>query len=239
MLRKVLFPNQQPLHNVMQPIFYTPTAASEDEIPSFDPQQIVIGPHLPISASGTRACHHRTFPGEFDFASWISGKGLDHQAPLTVIIDGDITSWPVNIGSHHGLKIMLVGELSEKAVFRRELAAYAADEPFDLIVLTHGSSGRDLFTAACDVPVVLRRDWLGRACPETPKRAGRPKRLASPVRNRDWRKLVKLVARGTIWREDLPRTPLGPEWSWPVTDSGHPFLRISPASGRTVLLPVP
>ena len=350
----------------MNPIFYTAATSGEEAVPSFHPHQNVIGPHVSHKTTDGRRSSCRTFPGEFDLGTWFGGKGMDAGAPLTVIIDGNHLGWPVNLASHAGPKIMMVGHLPKSPVFRRELAAYVAEEPFDLIVLTHGPGGSDLFAVAGQAPVVIRPGWLspsraasrswfrtstrraGVACDSTTASAGSvlhqvlaemraqdlepqtwggglggrralfaktavslmipedgdlpaeawealvagsavvvldraghdwaselpmvvthgcgvavdeirqiledPKRGASlrnraenwyeanlslKVRRRDWTRMLERLHDVSILHEVLPRKSLGPEWNWPVSESGHPFLRVSPADGQIVLLALP
>jgi hypothetical protein len=116
-------------------------------------RQITVGPnyHRHIEAGTVRSLH--VAPGRYDLATLVASLPAGQKPELTIVLaDAYQTCVPVSLAAVPGRKLLLVADTHHGVAPLQKMLAYARQEPFDRIVVTHDPHHLHWFTEADIAP---------------------------------------------------------------------------------------
>lgn len=116
------------------------THTSPDYIPPLviSEQQIVVGPKYPRRIEDGVVRSLNVAPGRYDLAALVSSLPVEQRPDLTVVLaDAYQNCVPEKLASVPGRKLLLLADTHHGIAPLQKMLAYARQEPFDHIIVTH------------------------------------------------------------------------------------------------------
>jgi Glycosyl transferases group 1/SEC-C motif len=116
-------------------------------------RQIIVGPNYPYAREGGRYRSIRVAPGRYDLGNLVASLPEDQRPELTVVlIDSFQNCVPENLAAVPGRKLLLIADTHHGDTPLQKCLAYARQQPFDCIALTHDPHHLHWFTEAQIAP---------------------------------------------------------------------------------------
>jgi len=127
------------------PDYMPPLAVSE--------QQIIVGPNYTTHKDGSTVRTLKVAPGRYDLAALVFSLPTAQRPDLTIVMaDAFQNCVPENLADVPGRKLLLVADTHHGDSPLQKMLAYARQEPFDRIVVTHDPHHLHWFTEADIAP---------------------------------------------------------------------------------------
>ena len=116
-------------------------------------QQIIVGPNYPQRVEGGMVRSVNVARGRYDLAAVVSSLPVEQYPELTVVLaDAFQNCVPERLAEVPGRKLLIVADTHHGNEPLQKLLAYARQEPFDQIVVTHDPHHVHWFAEADIVP---------------------------------------------------------------------------------------